>query len=143
MPFDYTGKKIVSIGEYEKLIDNEIRRVKALTYQERVASKWAGVRNRPKGSLWLDDDLTELNGIGAALFKKFEKQGITKVRELSMMDENELSNLAIAMKVSLNRLETIQTKCMTSQPGTSPFPQNYDYVEGQSNPYLCRYGELL
>jgi hypothetical protein len=47
------------------------------------------------------------------------------------------------MKVSLNRLETIQTKCMTSQPGTSPFPQNYDYVEGQSNPYLCRYGELL
>jgi hypothetical protein len=45
--FDYTGKMLVSIGKYERMVNDEVNCVRCLPITKRRKQKWAGTINRP------------------------------------------------------------------------------------------------
>ena len=58
-PFDYSGKVILSLKDYEARIEKEIKRVKDLA----SGGEWIEKR-RKKGELWANDTVDKITGVG-------------------------------------------------------------------------------
>jgi predicted membrane protein len=62
--FDYTTKKLVSINVENTMINSEIQHVIALPLDQRAAQKWCGTLKRTPGSIYEQDNLSVITGIG-------------------------------------------------------------------------------
>ena len=63
-PFDYSGKKIITISAFKKMVQQEISRVRNLTMKEKLQQRWAGNTHRPDNMLWENDRISFMKGIG-------------------------------------------------------------------------------
>jgi hypothetical protein len=140
MTYDYTGKKILSIKSYELMIQQEVDRVKNLSIIDRTKQKWAGLHQRPANLLWVEDSVIHLKNIGPAKAKKLEEQNVPTVRVLMSKNANDLVNLSVSTGISRKILTDCVAQCAEAQQGATPYPIPFDWVEGQANPYLNRYG---
>ena len=140
LPFDYTGKKLLSIKQYNIMVQQEVNRVKNLPVADRLKQRWAGMTQRPTDTIWMEDSLIHLKKIGVSRQTKFESEGIKTINDLAKLDLNSIKDLSKKIRMSLKVLTEYQTQALTAQDGHSPYPLPFDYVEGQANPYLYRYG---
>ena len=133
---------IVGIKKYEELIRQEIARIKSLSPQDRVSQKWAGFEERPKGSIWDSDSVTKLNGVGAVKESKLKLVGIETVGDMaSLVDVTRMKEIQKVTRIQIKSLKTYQLQAVTATRGDCPFPKRFDWVEGNSNPYLARFGD--
>ena len=77
--FSYTNREVLSISKFEKMIQNEIERVKLLTDGHKAG--WI-VLNRPDGVLFFDDDVSYLKKVGNKTKQKLANAGIFKANQL-------------------------------------------------------------
>ena len=139
--FDYTCTSLLTIGKYEALINQEIARVKALCTTEKKSQKWAGSIERPDGSLWMEDSLIFLKGVGEKKREKLHDAGLKTLKDICNLTSNDLKKIQEKTRIGLKSLLTYQVEAMTATSGTSPFPKTFDWVTGNDNPYEARYGE--
>ena len=122
------------------MIQQEVTRVRNLPVADRLKQRWAGTEQRPDGSVWKNDSVIHLNKIGVARMAKLEKEGISKVQDLVSLDSEEIKKLSKKIRSSIKVLTEYKEQAMAAQEGDCPYPKEYDYVQGQENPYLHRYG---
>ena len=139
--FDYTSILIVGIKKYELLIKHEIMRVRLLTVLERLSQKWAGSENRPDNSLWVNDKVQELKKIGPAKAIKLQSAGIITVKDVIEMTTETMKEVSRVSGIGKKTLLDLQDQSQTALPGDSPYPIAFDWVVGNTNPYLARYGD--
>ena len=77
-PFEYSGQTVVSNKEYQKVLDNEIQRVKQLTGDQ---PPWF-IKGREPESLFRDDLVTEIKGIAEQKQKKLGNAGIYTINDI-------------------------------------------------------------
>jgi hypothetical protein len=139
--FDYTGKKLVGITEYRKLMKSEINRVANLPYDRRVTQGWAGEIKRPEGVLYEEDNLCHIPGVGERTQKKIEKiAGINSVMQMSCINDDHALSLSIMCSLNIDRIKHWCDLCQDMLPGKCKYPIPFDFVHGQTNPYIHRYG---
>ena len=138
--YDYTCTSILTIGKYEALIKAEIVRVKSLSTTDRISQKWAGSTERPEGTLWKEDPLDKLKGVGKCKCDKLKTAGIMKLQDLCELDDDALRKVQESSRISVKFLKTYQDQARKATDGKSPFPKNFDWVAGNANPYEKRYG---
>ena len=139
-PFDYTAKKLLSISAYRTMVQQEVTRVRNLSPSDRVKQRWAGMTQRPDGTIWMKDPVIHLSKIGVARQAKLESVGVTTVEELASLTSELIINLSHQTRMSVKTLTEYRDQALTAETGYSPYPKPFDYVEGQENPYLHRYG---
>jgi hypothetical protein len=138
--FDYTCAKLLTIGKYEALVNAEISRVKALSYVDRVAQKWAGSIERPEGTLWMEDPVEWIKGIGKKKKECLKKANVLKVKDLCGLEKEELGNIQKISRIGVKTLRSFQDDALKAKAGVSPYPKAFDWVTGNRNPYETRYG---
>lgn len=139
--FDYTSQCMKTIKVWEKLVSIEFTRLRTLTVEQAQSQGWKGVTNRPKGTIWNDDALTYLKGIGKSTYSKLVAVGLEKISHLRYASNDDLNRYAVMTKLSFTALQNWRTQCNTCTEGSSPYPIPFDYITGQDNAYICRYGE--
>jgi ribosomal protein S13 len=140
--FDYTGKKLVDITEYRKLVKSEINRVVNLPYDRRITQGWAGERKRLEGVLYEEDNLCHISGIGERTQKKIEKiAGINSVIQMSCINDEDALSLSIMCSLNIDRIKHWHDLCQDMHPGKCGYPIPFDFVHGQTNPYAHGYRE--
>jgi hypothetical protein len=139
--FNYSGKTIIGLSKYRSDVNAEIDRVKHLSPAKLKTQKWVGIRKRPRGSLYENDLLREVKGISKSMEMKINNCGIMNVMEFSIIPEEDIREVAKALKTTQAKVTAWIEDCKNAEAGTSPFPQYYDYVQGHDNPYLARYGK--
>ena len=63
------------------MIQQEVTQVGNLLVADCIKQRWAGIEQRPDGSVWKNDSVIHLNKIGVARKAKLEKEGINQVRD--------------------------------------------------------------
>jgi hypothetical protein len=123
--FDYTAKKLVSINVENTMINTEIQRVIALPCDKRVAQKWCGLVQRTPGSIYEQDNLSVITGIGKKKQRKIEMiYNIDSVMELSILTDNEVVELAITCNLNKQAVYDWCEQCQAALPGKCPFLKN-------------------
>jgi predicted flap endonuclease-1-like 5' DNA nuclease len=138
--FDYTAKMLVSIGKYQRMVNHEVNRVRCLPIMEQRKQKWAGTTNRPPNSIWTNDTLSKMNGIGKKTREKLETADVKTIGQLATISDAQVAHIHETHKISPNRIMTQKETAATATLGTCPFPKHYEYVLEQDNPYLHRHG---
>jgi ribosomal protein S13 len=134
-------KRLIGISERDKMRRNEINRVKGLVGDRRVRQGWAGVKKRPAGVLFEEDELCCIPGIGKKVKKKIEdKFSINSVMEMASLSDSEMLSLSKICSININTVNKWRDVCQDMKPGKCIYPYSFDYVEGQANPYEHRYG---
>ena len=77
--FDYTNKKIVTIGAYKKEILKEFARVRQLTLS---SSQWIKVNTTDK--VWLCKSVGKLKGVGQLTIAKMNELRIHTIADLQL-----------------------------------------------------------
>ena len=77
MPYDYSGKVILSLIDYLEKMNKEITRVKALKRSK--VCHWIAASGRLEGSLYRDDKATALKGIGIKTLDQLTVGGASMV----------------------------------------------------------------
>jgi hypothetical protein len=140
-PFVYTSLRLVGIAERNKMRRAEVLRVKNLPPEKRVTQGWAGIKKRPKGMLFEEDELHHIPGIGIKIQKKIEKKFlINSVMQLAGISDSEALSLSIECSQHIDKVNRWRDLAQDMLPGKSHYPYSYDYVQGQANPYEHRYG---
>ena len=139
-PFDYTEKKILSISAYCAMVQQEVNCVRTLSSTDQMKQRWAGLKQRPQGSIWMNDLVVHLNKIGATRQAKLEIEGMKEIKDLVSLDAAGIKILSTKVGMSVKALTEYIVQVLISQEGTSPYPKPYDLVEGNENPYLNHYG---
>jgi hypothetical protein len=85
--FDYSTKNLITITGEEKMIRDEIKRVKTLA----TGGQWVEKRQRLPGQLYENDNITEMDNIAETIRAKFEKHGITTVLGMKMITSTTIS----------------------------------------------------
>ena len=132
---------MLSIKAYRVMIQQEIQRVINLPVIERVGQKWAGLHQRPSGTIWMNDSVIHLSNIGESKKVKFEEEGIKTLEDMANLTDLELTQLSKKIRIGEKSLLKFRSDAKEAQPGTTPYPIAYDYVEGSTNPYATRYGD--
>ena len=138
--FDYSCLNILSIPKYEALIRAEIARVLSLSPTDQVKQKWVGWEERPKGSIWMDDSVDRLKGIGLARLAKLESIELKTVKDIANLDDHRLKEIQKMTGIGVACLKTYREEAKTASAGTSCYPKPFDWIKGNSNPYQARYG---
>ena len=138
--YDYTCTSILTIGKYEALVNAEIARVKSLSLVDRVAQKWAGSIGRPEGTLWMEDSLDCIKGIGEKKCESLKKANVIKLEDLCKLDDEGLKKVQNVSRIGIKSLRTYRENALKATAGVSPFPKPFDWVTGNKNPYESRYG---
>ena len=128
--YDYTCTSILTIGKYEALVNAEIARVKSLSLLDRIAQKWAGSIERPEGTLWMEDSLDWIKGIGAKKSESLKKANITKLKDLCELEDDGLRKVQKISRIGVKSLRNYQESALKASPGVSPFPKSFDWVTG-------------
>ena len=87
--FSYTGKTLLSIQDYNKKIQDEIRRVKNLKGK---LPPWY-LDNRPKNEFWEDDTINMLPGVGNKIASSLKAIDINYIRDLKLISEIDLQDV--------------------------------------------------
>jgi len=135
-PFDYSSKVILSIKDYNQRLEKEIQRVKSLSNH----TAWI-TSHREIDTLYNDDELERISGVGDTTAAKLGKIGITTVGELKekLGEPNGLHSLSLASNVQ----QFVLSKCQQeigkhftehNKPGIT------DHVLAD-NPYKSKYGD--
>jgi predicted flap endonuclease-1-like 5' DNA nuclease len=139
--FNYTGKKIVTMQRYEKLVIDELSRVNAIPRGEkRELENWAGYKQRKKGDIWENDKLTYLQGIGPVKAAKLSSVGINSINDLKNTSDEEVKSIALVTKQKPSVIFKWREATKLAKPGDSEFPKYFDHIEGNDNPYIAKYG---
>ena len=104
--FDYTCMNILSIPKYEAMIRAEIARVLGLSSIDRVKQRWVGDHERPKGSIWMDDSVEYLKGIGKSRLSKLNAMGITKISDVAELDDVQMKHIQQTTGIGVSSLKT-------------------------------------
>ena len=130
--FDYTEKKIVSIKDMEKFRKNEIDRVKQLKCNS-TKSPWI-LNTRPSNdTLYKDDDLTMIKGVGEETSKLLKRHKIKCVGDLKQITKKQLKDIDCP---KLTDFVAVAKKCKNEK---CPYAI-IDYRK-QANPYKAKFGE--
>jgi hypothetical protein len=85
--FDYSTKNLITINAEEKMIKEEIQRVRKL----QTGGQWVVKQDRLPGTLWENDCITTMNNIADKTKAKFAGHGINTVLDMKMMTVSEIS----------------------------------------------------
>ena len=136
--FDYTGKCILSIKDYDKKIKDEIRRVKGLTEKQ---PPWY-IDPRPCGLFWDGDEIEKLPGVGPKMAKSLHSQDITTIADLKLLTIIDIEEMAIALNdtnLTVRKLVKLKESAEMSHSGACPHVV-IDYTKAD-NPYEARFGD--
>jgi hypothetical protein len=131
-PFDYTLQKIVSISEWDAVLQREIIRVKKL----KTKGSWESGR-RDKGVFWLDDTLERV--------PKMTKKSILLLRGLGIITVADLLQIVDKPDPPLRGcppqfLASLRMLCSEHLHG--PVMEKIIDHRQSDNPYLSRYGDV-
>jgi hypothetical protein len=130
--FDYSGKTLLSISEYNKRINVEITRVKGLTR----GGAWIN-DPRQEGSLYRNDPPTRLKGCGPATAKKLIDFGINTIGDLRLIGELKKQEIKAGGKLlKLDNFISQASQCRMDEDA----PPELDHRKAP-NPYLSIHGE--
>ena len=132
--FDYTGKEVLSIKNYEQKIKEEIDRVRSLT--DGRTSGWI-ISTRTGDFVYEEDAVIRLKRVGKITNDKLEKAGVTKVKQIALIRENEFDEFANKTKLTMNTIKSLHAQAIQAKSGSQPPDINY---LSSPNPYLERYG---
>ena len=96
-PFDYTEKVIVSDADWQKLVNEEIKRIKNLKGDSR-GNKGPWCVSMRDGKIYEDDLLTLLPGVGTKANDILKEVGITKVSMLKNLNDEEIKTISKQVK---------------------------------------------
>ena len=130
-PFDYSGKTILSIDDYDKQIEQEFRRVRQLSDNTKT---WI-TKNRNPQDLYLDDPLSLLGKVGKKTQTKLEDAGIKCVGDLKKYKPEDLKNVP---GMSEKTLTFIWSQCQLALDRNAPPVTDH---RKSPNPYKSKYGE--
>jgi hypothetical protein len=132
--YDYSGKTILSVKDYARRMEAEIRRVKNLPAG---GSGW--VFDAAPSIVFEDDNLNRLNRVGDKTRDQLLKLGYDKVGDLKGLSDDlviqlhgKLSRVPLAGLVAA--VEQASTECQEGER-----PEKVDYRQ-HDNPYEARYG---
>ena len=86
--FDYSGKVILTIKDFEKKLVEEQERVRALV----GGAPWV-INKRVAGDFWEEESLVALHGIGTKTALKLTEKGIGSIGDLKRCSDHELKLL--------------------------------------------------
>ena len=130
-PYDYSGKLLLSLTDYENKMSAEFRRVKSLS--NRVGYWVQGTREEDK--LYLDDLLSKLKKVGKVTSKKMSDNGFICVADMKkIVDPDSISVDGISKAAMKNIWE------QTQQAIDSNVPPSKDH-RLEENPYLSKFGD--
>ena len=139
--FNYTGKEILTIKKYEKKVEEEIERVKNLT--DGKTAGWI-ITSRPQDTIFHNDCVSVMKGIGMKTKEKLEIAGIRQVKDFISSDTSpdavasKLTSIADSSGCSLTTIQKFHAQASNATPGSCPNDINY---LNSDNPYQARYGE--
>ena len=138
VPYSYTGKTLLSITDYKKKMQDEIRRVKNLKGK---LPPWY-IDRRPKNAFWDDDPVSRLPGVGKKTAASLIAIDICKIGDLKLLSEVDLCDFA-AMSNDPN-LTTMKLKYFIEKAHESLEGSGQDLIEDyrkEDNPYEARFGD--
>jgi hypothetical protein len=136
--FDYSGKVILTIKDYERKVAEEIQRVSNL---QGNGGGWIEC-NREKGKFWESENLTAVKGIGKKTADNLARKGILSIGALKGCNNQQLSGL-VGLRMSLKQLKKMQLLVLEALPGEPPADAltiNHKKNPLEVNPYKSRYG---
>ena len=139
--FNYTGKEVLAIKRYEKKIEEEIERVKNLT--DGKTAGWIISSCQPN-SLYLEDFISVIKGVGIKTKEKLETAGICQVRDLLSSNSStetitsKFTSISNTAGISITTIRKYHNLAKDACPGSCPDDINYLAAD---NPYEVRYGE--
>ena len=129
-PFDYSGKVLISLQDYEQKKQNEFRRIRSLSTRSPI---WY-VRRQEDGSLYENDPVDKLSGIGNKAKKSMEAKGVKTLGDLCDAPEEKINEIEMSKKTVV-RLQKLAKEKVKREKG----PEDKDY-RFETNPYEARYG---
>ena len=126
--FDYSGKVILSKSQYDGRLQSEIERVRKL----KLGGEWKR-NNRPPNTLYADDEVIEISGVGPAKVKLLNSQELFTVRDILNCKE-EIKGFTRAQLTSIMR--QVDAALTENKP-----PDLVEDFRKSANPYEDRYGE--
>ena len=135
--FEYNGKKLVSIAEYNHRKEEEIRRVKNL--KPTTNSPW--IRNTRKSKtvdsrLWEENGLDRVQRVGPKMLQQLNEAGIEKVKQLKDLPIN-VRRMLVKSGVKESALDAAVEKCSSAKEGS--FPDAVVDHRAALNPYESRF----
>ena len=134
--FNYTGQTIVTIKDWDRMVENEKKRVKGLKGEDSI---WVN-KKRIKGELYLCDGIKgNVKHCGKATFEAFDKIGIKKVRDIVptlVSADSEISRKLIAENSFITDLK--MKEIIESARAAKEKPKTEDH-RGADNPYYSKY----
>ena len=131
-PFDYTEKVVVSNADWNKLVQNEIQRVKNLT-GDCHGHKGPWAVSKRDGKIYEDDNSNKIKGIGKNASSILATVGILKVKDLKKMQDEEIKRISKDTKgLGFKSLTWFVAQSRDSLPGCCPPTEDYTT---HPNPY--------
>ncbi|KAG9416880.1 hypothetical protein AC1031_001272 [Aphanomyces cochlioides] len=134
-PFVYTGRWIRTIEEYDRLLRDEIDRVKCLSSD---SSKWITGKRSPLDGFFENDKLCCLPKIGHSTMLKLVQAQIHTISDLARVEGDNLSKVSDASGISVSRLQQLIKLSKSANPGS--FVSKLVDHRRANNPYLSLYG---
>ena len=127
--FDYTGKRIVSVADWTKAVDSEIRRVKSLKPGDKGYEGWIE-SGRQEGVISHSDKililgrrhLNKMDKLGKVTCEKLASEGLTTVGDvIKHLDENKIDLLVAKFRgVTKPFLQKLSNVCSTAIMENAP-----------------------
>ena len=127
--FDYTGKRIVSVADWTKAVDSEIRRVKSLKPGDKGYEGWIE-SGRQEGVIYHSDKililgrrhLNKMDKLGKVTCEKLASEGLTTVGDvIKHLDENKIDLLVAKFRgVTKPFLQKLSNVCSTAIMENAP-----------------------
>eukprot|EP00978_Attheya_sp_CCMP212_P024074 scaffold75072_cov51-Attheya_sp.AAC.2 len=136
MPFDYSGRTLLTIKDYMKRIVNEIARVKSLTGK---SGPWY-VNTRTTDVVWDSEPIQKLPGVGKVFGDYFISRNIFTIKDLKDYPEPELDKLMKPRTLAMTRLKFLYRLAKASNEGVVPDNLVIDHTLAE-NPYKSLYGD--
>ena len=139
LPFDYTGKNVITIQAEDELITKDIARVKALL---RTTKSWTSDPNSNDDELYFEDPVTAVKGVLDKKAATLETIGVKTVKDLLDLGAKNQAELKQDVKnligIRLKGMLTYIGICKNAKPSYRPAVVSYiDAV----NPYEAKYGK--
>ena len=133
--FDYTAKRLISIQEWRRRINDEIKRVKGLKTNGK-GSRWVGASDRQnKDEYWANDAIEYLPRVGrkgTLINTLLSDAGITTIADLAAASPSDLGHIR-----GIHQLHALTS---AAKPGSCPNHSGVDHRLAD-NPYESKYKE--
>ena len=133
--FDYSGKVILTIKDYNKKVMEELARVRGL----KGKGGWVTL-NRIDGQMWDTEELSLVKGIGPKLEAKFAEKGIDTIGDLRCGSAERISLIAekgLSIRV-MNKFKILVANALVGEPPPSAILLDHQINPLETNPYKSR-----